>query len=70
MGERRIIVGATGAVSVCRHQRRNFYVTGVKLEIGNVATPYNRQSLAKSMADCQRYYQSLAPGMRGYTACG
>jgi|SRR5580704_2035356 hypothetical protein len=33
------------------------YFTGVKLEIGSVATPYNRQSLAKSMADCQRYYQ-------------
>ena len=35
----------------------NFYLTGVKLEIGSVATPFNRQSLAKSMADCQRYYQ-------------
>ena len=33
-------------------------VTRVKLEIGGVATPYNRQSLAKSMADCQRYYQA------------
>ena len=32
-------------------------LTGVKLEIGSVATPFNRQSLAKSMADCQRYYE-------------
>ena len=32
-------------------------LTRVKLEIGSVATPFNRQSLAKSMADCQRYYQ-------------
>jgi hypothetical protein len=31
-------------------------LTSVKLEIGSVATPFNRQSLAKSMADCQRYY--------------
>ena len=31
-------------------------VARVKLEIGSVATPYNRQSLAKSLADCQRYY--------------
>lgn len=30
-----------------------------KLEIGSVATPFNRQSLAKSLADCQRYYQQL-----------
>ena len=29
----------------------------VKFENGAVATPYNRQSLAKNLADCQRYYQ-------------
>ena len=50
-------LGATGAVSVVATNGANFYVTGVKLEIGSVATPFNRQSLAKSMADCQRYYQ-------------
>jgi hypothetical protein len=33
-------------------------LTRVKLEIGSTATPFNRQSLAKSMADCQRYYQT------------
>ena len=48
--------GATGAVSVVATNAATFYVTGVKLEIGSVATPFNRQSLAKSMADCQRYY--------------
>ena len=50
-------VGATGAVSVVATNAATFYVTGVKLEIGSVATPFNRQSLAKSMADCQRYYE-------------
>ena len=52
------IVGVTGSVSVVATNGANFAVTGVKLEIGSVATPYNRQSLAKSMADCQRYYQA------------
>ena len=52
-------LGATGAVSVVSTNAANFLVTGVKLEIGSVATPFNRQSLAKSMADCQRYYQKL-----------
>ena len=42
-------------------------VTRVKLEIGSVATPYNRQSLAKSMIDCQRYYQI---GQMVYTFSG
>ena len=49
--------GATGTVSVVATNGAQFYVTGVKLETGSVATPFNRQSLAKSMADCQRYYQ-------------
>jgi len=51
------LLGATGAVSVVGVNGATFYVTGVKLEVGTVATPYNRQSLAKSMADCERYYQ-------------
>ena len=41
-------------------------LTKVKLEIGSVATPFNRQSLAKSMADCQRYYQTIAVSYRTY----
>jgi hypothetical protein len=52
-------IGVIGSVNVVSINSAAFYVTGVKLEIGSVATPYNRQSLAKSMADCQRYYQKL-----------
>jgi len=48
--------GATGSVSVVGTNGANFSVTGVKLEVGSVATPFPRQSLAKSLADCQRYY--------------
>ena len=51
--------GVTGSVSIVATNGAAFYVTGVKLEIGSVATPFNRQSLAKSLADCQRYYQPL-----------
>jgi hypothetical protein len=48
--------GATGQVSLPPINGATFRLTGVKLEIGNVATPFPRQSLAKSMADCQRYF--------------
>jgi hypothetical protein len=58
--------GVTGAVSIVATNGATFYVTGVKLEVGSVATPYNRQSLAKSMADCQRYYQTGRLYMAGY----
>ena len=56
-------VGVTGTVSTVSAVDGFFALTGVKLEIGNVATPYNRQSLAKSMADCQRYYTTFAGGL-------
>ena len=58
-------IGANGAVSVVATNGAVFYVTGVKLEIGSVATPFNRQSMAKSMADCQRYYQQRSAAAEG-----
>jgi hypothetical protein len=50
------IVGVTGSVSLVATNNAFLYITGVKMEIGSVATPFNRDSLAKKMADCQRYY--------------
>ena len=58
--------GATGGQNVVATNGAVFVLTGVKLEIGTIATPFNRQSLAKSMADCQRYfctsYSGNSPG--------
>jgi hypothetical protein len=62
------IRGATGAVSVVGTNAATFYVTGVKLEVGAVATPFNRQSLAKSLADCQRYFQGRGTHIVGGAA--
>ena len=65
------LIGATGSVSVVATNGAIFYVTGVKLEIGSVATPFNRQSLTKSLADCQRYYQTVAGLLTsGYNSAG
>jgi hypothetical protein len=65
-------IGANGAVNLIATNGAGYLVTGVKLEIGSVATPFNQQSLAKSMVDCQRYYQTgqlyLYQGGANYTA--
>jgi hypothetical protein len=62
--------GATGSISLVTTLNATFYLTGVKFEIGSVATPFNRQSLAKSMADCQRYYQVISVSARATASAG
>jgi hypothetical protein len=47
---------ATGAVSVVGTSGATFYVTGVQLEVGTVATPFERQIYNAQLAQCQRYY--------------
>jgi hypothetical protein len=51
-------LGANGAVSIVSTLSATFVLSLVKLEIGQVATPFNQDSLAKRLADCQRYYQT------------
>lgn len=49
---------ATGAVSVVGTAGATFYITGVQLEKGSVATPFEFRSIGQELALCQRYYQS------------
>ena len=48
---------ATGAVSVVGTSAATFYITGVQLEVGTVATPYEMQIYSDQLAQCQRYYE-------------
>ena len=48
---------STGATSVVGTSGATFYITGVQLEIGTVATPFEHRPIGVELALCQRYYE-------------
>ncbi len=52
--------GATGSVSVVGTNGATFYITGVQLEEGTAASPFEFRSYGTELALCQRYYQELS----------
>ena len=60
--------GATGAVSPLATSGATWYITGVQLEAGTVATPFERRSYGQELALCQRYYQTIQPTVYIYAA--
>jgi hypothetical protein len=64
--------GATGATSVVGTNGATFYVTGVQLEVGSQATPFDFRSIGQELALCQRYLPavSFAGGTNPYFGAG
>jgi len=59
-------VGATGATSVVGTNGATFYITGVQLEKGSVATPFEFRSIGTEEILCYRYFQTYSnPPLRG-----
>jgi hypothetical protein len=61
---------ATGAVSVIGTLNATWYITGVQLEVGSVATPFERRPFGTELALCQRYYAKLTTTKGNYNAFG
>jgi hypothetical protein len=52
----------TGRTSVVGTNGATFYITGVQLEIGTSATPFERRLYNQELAACQRYFAKDMPG--------
>ena len=48
-----------GQVNVMDDAANNFYLTGVQLEVGETATPFEHEDYGTTLAKCQRYYQRI-----------
>lgn len=56
-------VTTTTATTIVATNGATWYVTGVQLEIGSTATPFERRLYNQELANCQRYFQkSYAQG--------
>jgi len=49
----------TGATSVVGTSGATWYITGVQLEVGTVATPFEHRPYGVELALCQRYYEVI-----------
>ena len=55
---------ATGQVNFADSTDNNWAITGVQLEVGSVATPFEHRSYGEELALCQRYFYAHADGTR------
>jgi hypothetical protein len=62
--------GITGQTNLVGTNAATWYVTGVQLEIGSTATPFERRLYGQELINCQRYYAKLQSLNGNYIAFG
>tara|TARA_E500000318_G_scaffold7770_1_gene7183 strand:- start:99 stop:1193 length:1095 start_codon:yes stop_codon:yes gene_type:complete len=55
-------LAASGSIQVAGTSGATFYITGVQLEVGSQATPFEHRSFGEELALCQRYYYKTTTG--------
>ena len=62
--------GVTGSVSVVGTNGATFYITGVQLEAGTTASPFEYRQYGTELALCQRYYEVMYADTSGQPIVG
>ena len=62
--------GSSSSVNVMATLNATVDITGVQLEVGSVATPFERRPYGTELALCQRYYYRTNPESSGRIAVG
>ena len=59
--------GSQHGVNIASSTSNEWYLTGVQLEVGEQATPFEHRSFGEELARCQRYYYLHCNGGKGVT---
>jgi hypothetical protein len=62
--------GVTGQTQLISTNGATFYITGVQLEVGTSATPFERRLYNQELANCQRYYFKINGGVNSRLGWG
>lgn len=54
-----VALAPTGSVNVISTNGATFYITGVQLEAGSVASPFEQKFIGTELSMCMRYYQKF-----------
>ena len=55
----------SGVTNLTTNTANNFYITGVQLEMGSKATPYEHRTMSEELVNCQRYYYPYKSILKG-----
>jgi hypothetical protein len=64
------VVRASGNVRLINTNSATFYITGVQLEAGSVASPFERRDYGRELMMCQRYYYRISTSGATYQSFG